>query len=55
MTAVLLNSVPGHQAGTVSGVLNTGRQLGALAVTVFGALLASRATFPRVRTWAAGR
>jgi sugar phosphate permease len=41
MTAVLLNSVPDHQAGTASGVFNTSRQLGgALAVAVFGALLA---------------
>lgn len=38
--AVLLNAVPGHLAGTASGVLNTSRQLGgALAVAVFGALL----------------
>jgi EmrB/QacA subfamily drug resistance transporter len=40
VTAVLLNSVPNHQAGTASGVFNTSRQLGgALAVAVFGALL----------------
>jgi EmrB/QacA subfamily drug resistance transporter len=46
VTASLLNSVPGHQAGTVSGVFNTSRQVGgALAVAVFGTLLASRATF----------
>jgi len=39
-TAVLLNAVPGHQAGIASGVFNTGRQVGgALAVAVFGALL----------------
>ena len=38
---MLLNSVPDHQAGTASGVFNTSRQLGgALAVAVFGALLA---------------
>jgi MFS transporter, DHA2 family, methylenomycin A resistance protein len=37
----LLAAVPTHQAGTASGVLNTSRQLGgALAVAVFGALLA---------------
>jgi len=46
VTAILLNSVPGHQAGTASGVFNTSRQVGgALAVAVFGALLANRATF----------
>lgn len=39
--AVLLNSVPGQHAGTASGVFNTSRQVGgALAVAVFGALLA---------------
>jgi EmrB/QacA subfamily drug resistance transporter len=44
--AVLLNSVPGHRAGTASGVFNTSRQVGgALAVAVFGALLADPATF----------
>ena len=46
MTAVLLNSVPGHRAGVASGVFNTSRQLGgALAVAVFGALLTDPATF----------
>lgn len=46
VTAVLLNSAPEHQAGTASGVYNTSRQLGgALAVAVFGALLAQPATF----------
>jgi DHA2 family methylenomycin A resistance protein-like MFS transporter len=46
VTAVLLNSVPGHQAGTASGIFNTSRQVGgALAVAVFGALLAQPATF----------
>lgn len=40
--AVLLAAVPPHQAGTASGMLNTSRQLGgALAVAVFGALLAA--------------
>jgi sugar phosphate permease len=38
---LLLNSVHGSSAGTASGVLNTSRQVGgALAVAVFGALLA---------------
>ncbi len=46
VAAVLLNSVPGHQAGTASGVFNTSRQVGgALAVAVFGALLAQPVTF----------
>jgi DHA2 family methylenomycin A resistance protein-like MFS transporter len=46
VTAVLLNSVPEHRAGTAGGVFNTSRQVGgALAVAVFGALLANQATF----------
>jgi MFS transporter, DHA2 family, methylenomycin A resistance protein len=45
-TALLLDAVPAHQAGTASAVFNTGRQIGgALAVAVFGALLASSAGF----------
>jgi MFS family permease len=45
-TTLLLDSVPAHQAGTASGVFNTSRQIGgALAVAVFGALLARPATF----------
>jgi MFS family permease len=46
MTAVLLNHVPPETTGVASGVFNTSRQLGgALAVAVFGALLANSATF----------
>ncbi|MGE5288189.1 MAG: hypothetical protein ACM3ML_13530 [Micromonosporaceae bacterium] len=46
VTGVLLNSVPGHLAGTASGVFNTSRQAGgALAVAVFGTLLAHQGTF----------
>ncbi len=46
VTGVLLNSVPAHLSGTASGVFNTGRQVGgALAVAVFGALLAGQGTF----------
>jgi EmrB/QacA subfamily drug resistance transporter len=46
VTAVLLNSVGDHQAGTASGVFNTSRQIGgALAIAVFGALLAQPGTF----------
>jgi EmrB/QacA subfamily drug resistance transporter len=44
VTAVLLNSVPDAVAGSASGVFNTSRQLGgALAIAVFGALLAQPA------------
>jgi hypothetical protein len=44
--AVLLNGVAAQRAGTASGVFNTSRQLGgALAVAVFGALLANPASF----------
>jgi DHA2 family methylenomycin A resistance protein-like MFS transporter len=46
LTALLVGSVPAARAGTASGVLNTCRQLGgALAVAVFGALVAHRETF----------
>lgn len=44
--ALLLQAVPARRAGVASGVFNTSRQAGGtLAVAVFGALLASRATF----------
>lgn len=43
-TAVLLHSVPAHRSGIASGLFNTSRQIGgALAVAVFGALIADRA------------
>jgi MFS transporter, DHA2 family, methylenomycin A resistance protein len=46
MMGALLNSVPDYRAGTASGVFNTSRQIGgALAIAVFGALLADQATF----------
>lgn len=47
-TAMLLDAVPEPQAGVASGVFNTSRQVGgALAVAVFGALLANPDTFAR--------
>jgi MFS transporter, DHA2 family, methylenomycin A resistance protein len=46
MMGALLNSVPDYRAGTASGVFNTSRQIGAaLAIAVFGALLADQGTF----------
>ncbi|RKR30550.1 MFS transporter [Arthrobacter oryzae] len=46
ITAVLLNSFDRQRAGTVSGIFNTSRQIGgALAVAVFGSLLARSTTF----------
>ncbi len=43
---LLLQAVPNRRAGVASGVFNSGRQVGgALAVAVFGAFLAHRATF----------
>jgi DHA2 family methylenomycin A resistance protein-like MFS transporter len=51
VTAVLLNSVGDHEAGTASGVFNTSRQIGgALAVAVFGALLGSGSSMSGLRT-----
>ena len=42
MSAVLLNNVDGHLAGTASGIYNTSRQVGgALAIAAFGTLLAA--------------
>jgi MFS family permease len=47
-TALLLETVPAHRSGVASGVFNTSRQIGgALAVAIFGALLAHRAQFER--------
>jgi MFS transporter, DHA2 family, methylenomycin A resistance protein len=44
--ALMLHAVPARRAGVASGVFNTSRQAGgALAIAVFGALLADRATF----------
>jgi sugar phosphate permease len=44
--ALLLHAAPARRAGVASGVLNTSRQVGgALAIAVFGALLADRTTF----------
>jgi MFS family permease len=46
VTAILLDHVPPHQAGTASGMFNTARQVGgALGVAVFGGLLTDRDTF----------
>ncbi|MGW2959445.1 MFS transporter [Streptomyces sp. NPDC001220] len=43
-TGLLLESVPAHRSGVAGGVFNTSRQIGgALAVAVFGTLLASQA------------
>jgi DHA2 family methylenomycin A resistance protein-like MFS transporter len=42
VTSVVLDGVPGHQAGTASAVFNTFRQVGgAVAIAVFGALIAT--------------
>jgi len=51
VTAVLLNSVADHEAGTASGVFNTSRQIGgALAVAVFGALVGRGSFMGGLRT-----
>ena len=45
-TAAAAQQRPGHNAGTASGVFNTSRQVGgALAIAVFGALLANPTSF----------
>ncbi|MDX3231419.1 MFS transporter [Streptomyces sp. ME19-01-6] len=52
LTAMLLDVVPADRAGTASAVLNTGRQAGgAIAVAVFGALLAGADTFLAGMRW----
>jgi MFS transporter, DHA2 family, methylenomycin A resistance protein len=46
MTGLVLDSVPPERAGTASAIFNTFRQVGgAVAIAVFGALLANSATF----------
>ncbi|MEV4033577.1 MFS transporter [Streptomyces umbrinus] len=46
LVSLVLEKVPAERAGVASGVLNAARQLGgALAVAVFGALVADRAGF----------
>jgi DHA2 family methylenomycin A resistance protein-like MFS transporter len=46
VTSVVLASVPSEKAGTASAVFNTFRQVGgAVAIAVFGALIADRAAF----------
>ncbi|UNZ22267.1 MFS transporter [Streptomyces sp. 891-h] len=52
LTAMLLDTVPANRAGTASALLNTGRQVGgAIAVAVFGALLAGADTFLTGMRW----
>nr|WP_260475152.1 MFS transporter [Streptomyces sp. WAC 06725] len=52
LTALLLDAVPADRAGTASAVLNTARQVGgAIAVAVFGALLAGADTFLSGMRW----
>jgi DHA2 family methylenomycin A resistance protein-like MFS transporter len=46
LTALILNQVAADRAGTASGLLNTARQLGgSLGVAVFGAVVATQASF----------
>ncbi|MCX5535643.1 MFS transporter [Streptomyces sp. NBC_00006] len=52
LTAMLLDAVPADRAGTAGAVLNTARQVGgAIAVAVYGALLAGAATFLAGMRW----
>ncbi|CAM5504077.1 MULTISPECIES: MFS transporter [Streptomyces] len=52
LTALLLDAVPADRAGTASAVLNTARQVGgAIAVAIFGALLAGADTFLSGMRW----
>ncbi|WUK66314.1 MFS transporter [Streptomyces coelicoflavus] len=52
LTAMLLDAVPADRAGTAGAVLNTARQVGgAIAVAVFGALLAGADTFLAGMRW----
>jgi DHA2 family methylenomycin A resistance protein-like MFS transporter len=48
VTGVVLDGVPPAQAGTASAVFNTFRQVGgAVAIAIFGALIADPAHFDR--------
>jgi DHA2 family methylenomycin A resistance protein-like MFS transporter len=52
LTAMLLDAVPADRAGTAGAVLNTARQVGgAIAVAVFGALLAGAESFLAGMRW----
>lgn len=52
LTAMMLDALPEGRAGTASAVLNTSRQVGgAIAVAVFGALLAGADTFQAGMRW----
>jgi DHA2 family methylenomycin A resistance protein-like MFS transporter len=51
LAVLLLDSVPAERAGTAGGVLNTSRQIGgALAIAVYGALLATQGFLDGLRT-----
>jgi DHA2 family methylenomycin A resistance protein-like MFS transporter len=46
LTALVMGQIPAERAGTASGVLNTARQMGgSLGVAVFGAVIATQASF----------